>query len=419
MSSFYKFYLAKIHFGGLIMEMPMPWMPLPISTICTHREWFYINPEYQREPNIWTREDEQYLIDSILKGFDIPKIYLRKVGEKKYEIVDGQQRILTIWKFRDNKLPLNGKISGDHLDGLYYKDLPEDLVRRFDNFPLHCMILEDYDDDKVRELFSRLQRGKPLNPAEKLNAFPGSIVPLMRKIGKHKFFNKVAFSLSRYRTYHLAAIFLLLESEGFSDISPKNLYDFFKKNRNLNENSRVAIKINRVLNYLDKVFPEKTPEISKNSWLVNLYLLISDLMDKYVLKGREKEVRNFYLNFWREVEDVGRTGKGSSELIRFYDANKSGTTSKKNIETRFKIMKTKFLEMHRDLELLDPNRYFDYYEKVVIYRRDKGICQECGRKVAWEEFEADHIKAHSSGGKTTIENGQLLCRECNRKKGSR
>ena len=397
----------------------MPWMPLPVSTVCAHREWFYINPEYQREGDIWTREDEQYLVDSILKGFDVPKIYLRKIEEKKYEIVDGQQRILTIWKFRDNKLPLKGRISGNKLDGLRYKDLPEDLVRRFDTFPLHCMILEDYDDEKVRQLFSRLQRGKPLNTAEKLNAFPGSIVPLMREIGKHHFFNKVAFPISRYRTYHLAAIFLLLESEGISDISPRNLCDFFQKNRNLNESSSVARKIKRVLRYLGKVFPDKTPEISKNAWLVNLYLLVSDLMDKYVLKGWKKDIDNFYVDFWNEVENVGWTGKGPRNLVKFYDANKSGTTSKKNIETRFKLMKLKFLQKNKDLELLDPNRYFDYYEKVVIYRRDRGICQNCGKKVSWKEFEADHIKAHSKGGKTTIENGQVLCSKCNKKKGKR
>jgi len=401
------------------MALPTPWIALPISTICAQREWFSINREYQREPDIWSRDDELYLIDSILKGYDIPKLYLRKLGDKRYEIADGQQRILTIWKFRDNELTLRGRVSGDELEGLKYNDLTEDLVLQFDNFPLHCMILGDYDDEKVRELFSRLQRGKPLNPAEKLNALPGSIVPLMRKLGKHSLFNKVSFHLGRYKTYQLSAIFLLLESKGISDISPANLYAFFRKNKNMNNSSSVAVRTRKVLNYLDRIFSNKTPELSKNAWLVNVYLLVSDCLQKYVMRGMEQSVNDFCISFWKDIEKAGRTGKGASELLRFYDANKAGTTSKKNIQNRFALMKMNFINYEKGLELLDPNRSFDRYEKTVIYRRDEGMCQDCDRKISWEEYEADHVRAYSLGGKTTIENGQVLCSSCNKKKGAR
>jgi len=393
-------------------------MALPISTICAHRGWFSINREYQREPDIWSREDKLFLIDSILKGYDIPKLYLRKLGGKKYEIADGQQRVLTIWKFRDNKLTLDARVSGERLDGLKYEALPEDLVRQFDNFPLHCMVLEDYDDEKVRELFSRLQRGKPLNPAEKLNAFPGRIVPLMRKLGKHNLFKKVAFSTGRYRTYHLSAIFMLLESNGISDISPSNLYEFFQDNRHLDEGSTVAVGTRKILNFLDRVFQDYTPELSKNAWLVNVYLLTSDCLRQYVMAGREEMMRDFYAGFWKDVERAGRTGKGASELLRFYTANKAGTTSKRNIQIRFSTMKTSFLRQTKGLELLDPTRFFDRYEKTIIYRRDKGVCQNCGRKVTRKEYQADHIRAHTLGGSTTVENGQVLCSSCNKKKGA-
>jgi len=394
-------------------------MALPISTICAHREWFSINREYQREADIWSREDELYLIDSILKGYDIPKLYLRKLGGKRYEIADGQQRLLTIWKFKDNELTLRGRVSGDELEGLKYKDLPEELVRQFDNFPLHCMVLEDYDDEKVRELFSRLQRGKPLNPAEKLNALPGSIVPLMRKLGKHSFFNKVSFRLGRYRNYQLSAIFMLLESKGISDISPSNLYALFRDNKKMNNNSSVAVRTRKVLNYLNKVFSNKTPELSKNAWLVNVYLLVSECLQKYVMRGMEQRVHDFYISFWKDIETAGRSGKGASELILFYNANRSGTTSKKNIQNRFALMKMSFISHVKGLELLDPNRFFDSYEKTMIYRRDKGFCQDCGINVSWEEYEADHVRAYVLGGKTTIENGQVLCSSCNKKKGAR
>lgn len=401
------------------MSLPLPHITPNLAYICAHRDWFIVNREYQRDERIWSSEDRKHLIDTILKNLDIPKIYLRKVGEKKYEIVDGQQRMQTIWDFRDNKFPLDGRISGDKLDGLRYRDLPEDLIDQFDTFQLTCVVLEGYDDEKTRQLFSKLQRGKPLNPGEKLNAFPGSVVPVMRQLGRHSFFNKVVFSLRRYKAYLIAAKLMLLESEGICDISPRNVYEFFMKNRNMKNTSRVPTKINSVLKYLDKAFPSKTPELSGEVWMINLYLLTSDLMNRYVIKGRERDLYNFYIEFWKKIEKARRSGKGQPGELRFADANTSGTTSKQNIKTRFEIMKKEFLYTHMDLELLDPKRFFDHFEKIVIYRRDKGICQGCGKEVPWKNYEADHIRAYITGGPTAIENGQVLCSICNAKKGAK
>lgn len=397
----------------------LPSKEYTIGYLSAHRDWFVINKEYQRDTGIWSLEDKRHLIDTVLKDLDIPKIYLRRISEKKFEIVDGQQRIKTIWDFRDNKFALGGFISGGKLDGKNYKDLPADLIDQFDIFQLTCVLLIDCDDEKTRELFSKLQRGKPLNPGEKLNAFPGKIVPTMRIIGNHKFFEKVTFPLRRYKAYYIAAKLMLLEDYGIIDISPQNIYHFFNKNRDLDEHSKFVVHLKKVLNYLNDIFSDKTPELSNDSWIINLYLLISDLSKKYVMKGRENDLRDFYLGFWQDIEDARRTGTGSESLLKFADANRAGTTSKKNINTRFSIIQRRFLKKYIDLEFLDPQRLFNHFEKTVIYRRDTGICQECGKNVIWEDYDADHIKAHIKGGKTRIENGQVLCSKCNEKKSSK
>ena len=403
------------------MSLPLPHITPNLAYICAHRDWFEVNRDYQREEGVWSSEDEKHLIDTILKNLDIPKIYLRRVSEKKYEIVDGQQRMQTIWKFRANKIALDGKISGSELDGLRYRDLSEHLVEQFDTFQLTCVVLEGYDDEKTRMLFSKLQRGRPLNPGEKLNAFPGSIVPVMRTLGRHPFFDKrkVAFSLKRYKAYLIAAKLMLLESEGICDISPWYIRDFFRKNKDMKSSSRVATKVNSVLSYLDRAFPSKTSELSGEAWVINLYLLVSDLMDRYALKDREKDLYDFYIDFWKQIENARRSGRGEPDELRFADANSSGTTSKQNINTRFEIMKREFLHACMHLELLDPKRLFDHFEKTVIYRRDKGICQECGKEVPWEDYQADHIRAYITGGPTTIDNGQVLCSSCNAKKSAK
>ena len=96
------------------------------------------------------------------------------------------------------------------------------------------------------------------------------------------------------------------------------------------------------------------------------------------------------------MENVRRTGKGSPESVKFVGANTSGTTSKKNIKTRFDIMLRNFLQGDLDLQLFDPKRYFDHYEKTVIYGNNQAKhkdgparCEECGKKVSWDEYEAD------------------------------
>lgn len=131
------------------MTLPV-WNP-NISLVCAHRDWFTVNFDYQREPEAWTPADKQYLIDTVVKDLDIPKFYIRKLSDKKYEIVDGQQRLTTIWEFRDNKFALSGKISGDALDGKRYAELPADVVEKFDNF--RCILLATMEQDKIDQLF--------------------------------------------------------------------------------------------------------------------------------------------------------------------------------------------------------------------------------------------------------------------------
>jgi hypothetical protein len=165
-----------------------------IVQIWKNKDRYKFNRDYQRAPGAWTKEDELYLIDSILRNADLPKFYVRKLPGDIYEVVDGQQRLITIWKFiEDEKFTLTGEISGDNLDGISYKTLPEELRDHFEGYDLDLVILNDYSDEMVRELFSRLQRGKTLTPAEKLNAFPGKIVILMRSVAHHTFFKKLSF----------------------------------------------------------------------------------------------------------------------------------------------------------------------------------------------------------------------------------
>lgn len=403
-------------------------IPEVVSHFDLHRDSFVINKTYQRE-EAWTLRDKQCFIDSLIRNLDTPKIYVWKVSDKRFEIVDGQQRLVSILGFYDNKFALSGEFSKKNLDGKKYKDLDYKLQKEFDNRKISTCYLQDYDDKDIRALFRRLQRGRALNISERLNAFPGDITLLMRSYAKHDFFQKsCTLPGKRYRYYQVAARLMLIEKEGIKDIKPGNLEYFFDQNKPLTGRSNAGVRITKVLNYLFKYFPDKTPELHTEVWIITAYLFVSDLLKNYVLENKEKEIANFYKNYWSETARAMKSRSGASETLEFaflLSGTPSSTTGGSNVKRRLELIKTSFLKAHSDLILKDPRREFTHYEKVVIFRKNeeahggKAICEDCGKKVSWKEYEGDHIYPYSRGGRTTIENGQVLCRRCNRRKRDR
>ena len=84
-------------------------------------------------------------------------------------------------------------------------------------------------------------------------------------------------------------------------------------------------------------------------------------------------------------------------------------------------------EQKTDLIVKDEKRAFSELERIFIYRNGKGFCQPCLRegkpeneaKVSWAEYQADHVLPHSKGGKTVVENGEMLCAYHNLSKGAK
>lgn len=383
-----------------------------ISFIVHHKNEFEVDLNYQRE-KVWTTDMKQYLIDTILKGLDISRIYVRVEGSKYY-IIDGQQRLNAIWEFADNVFPLSSKYSGN-LGGKYYKDLPVEVRESFDEYNVTIVYLTGFNDEEIRDIYRRINTGVPLNTAERLNAYPGKIVDTMRKIAKHPFFEKVCelHRRKRYRAYHVAAQLMLLEKRGITDISPKNLYKFFDDEKDLDENSATCKKIIKTLNYLTRAFDTLTMELRKPSWIITTYLLTSHLLDGYVMDGKENKLKNFVIDFYRRVANSSKTG--DEELIEFNLAISRGTTSEKNIRYRHKVIFRHFLLYAPDLIPRDPKRDFTEEERIVVFRRAGGRCQKCGKKLDMKNFHVHHKIPHSKGGKTVLNNAILLCESCHKK----
>lgn len=381
-----------------------------ISYIIRHRDKFDVDRTYQREV-VWPLKLKQYLIDTILRNLDIGRIWVRDEGGK-YWIVDGQQRLNAIWDFEQDKFPLNPEFSGG-LGGKTYSELPPDIRDIFDEYNVTMVYLLGMTDDEIRDIFRRINSGVPLNTAERLNAMPGDIVPTMRKLSQHAFFQEVCNlkELKRYRAYHIVAQMMLLQKEGITDISPKYLFNFFDKERNLNEKSKPIKEMTYVLNYLEKCFDKPTYELSKPGWIITIYLLASYLLNNYVMKGNESKLKDFFLKFYGDVQ-ASTSAAGDRELIEFKFAISRGTTSSDNIKKRHEIMFKKFWEYVGSLTPLDPQRDFTWEERIAVFRKYGGKCMVCNTDLLGKNWHVHHKIPWSEGGPTTIENAELLCDKC-------
>lgn len=401
----------------------------PLISISRRENDINTNPEYQRL-SVWSIKKDQLLIDTILRGYDIPKIYFTKSSDAnyEYEVIDGQQRLRAIWGFYNNDYPLGNESKNlpiGNLSGIKHKDLPNDAKDKLDAYILSVVIIENADDVEIRDLFSRLQKGMPLNAPENRNAIMGNMRDFIAGLTTHKIFQVIPVENKRYKYADWLAHVVCLElAGGATDIKAKNLQEMYQKDFDIN--SQQAKTIKNILNYIYDSFEEFTPELNIQWGFIDFYLLISLLTREYVLKNQNQGFAAFYIGFEqdrRAVEDpadllIEQDDVWAKDLYDYIEAFKAGGV-RKNIETRNQVYTHKLFREIINLETKDSKRLFDKNQKVVMWRRDNGQCQQCGCNVKINDMHADHIKPHSKGGKTTIENGQVLCVNCNLKKGNK
>ncbi len=387
-----------------------------INEFILNQDKYKADPTYQRPADVWSHKDKQCFIDTIMREEPVPLFFLNYITkEDKYYIVDGQQRMNCIKDFYNNKFALSREFSDDSLDGKKFEDLSIKQRNIFQNYNLNVKIMKDYDDERVRMIFSRLQRGKPLGIGEKLNAKPGKIVDTMRKLATHDFISKsIGINKQRYHTYEDVARMIFYEKYGTKDSSTNALNEMFDKYKDdITCDSKTYKKIENVLNYLLKCFPAEPGNyqfLSKHAWVVTVYCVISDLRDTYALNGREKEIANFLEKFhshvysedWR-ISDI--------KLQRFYDSSRGGWAERLN-EIRKSTMK-EYMISELQLKKLDENRQITDEEKIAAYTSAKYCCEKCGKRFKdYKEAEYHHIELYSNGGSSSLENIMVLCTKC-------
>ncbi len=406
----------------------------PIYSAANRKQKIDPRPQYQRGL-VWGPHQKQLLIDSILRGYDIPKFYLRTTAldsNFEHEVVDGQQRLRAIWDFKENVFPL-GERSNDlpgspPLEGKYFKELSSDLQDDFLGFTLAVTEIRDAEEVEIRELFLRLQEGKSLNPAEKRNAMLGNMRDFIKALADdHGVFKRTKLKSDRFGWDDLAAHVTCIEiAGGPTDIKAENLKSMYESQKSFDPEGTIAKKIKRVLNMMEKIFKVDTPELDIKWGFVDTYQAISFLESAYDLKDRLDELRGVYIAFEQERRQVsdpadlitGTPTWNDRDLYDYIGAFQKDGALRANLEKRRTVYLNRIHDGLPNLNPKDPNRNFSIDQRLIIWRRDGEQCKLCGTVVVLNEMHADHIQPHSAGGATTVENGQCLCVTCNLSKGA-
>lgn len=155
------------------------------------RQEIRINREYQRSDKVWPDAARSYLIESIILGFPIPKLYhhlITNIATRRSirEIVDGQQRSKAIYDFYMGKFRLSGPNISDQLRGRFYEELEEDDQSSFLTYLLSIDLFTGASPQEVRQVFRRMNSYTvPLNPEELRHAvYQGKFKWFIAKLGE-------------------------------------------------------------------------------------------------------------------------------------------------------------------------------------------------------------------------------------------
>ncbi|MGO7896694.1 HNH endonuclease family protein [Rhizobium ruizarguesonis] len=403
-----------------------------LPTVCNISSKIDPTPDFQRPP-AWSKRQKQLLMDTILRNYDIPKLYWRKVSRPdgvQYEVIDGQQRLRTIWEYRSGGFALANDadpVDGHKIAGLTFDELPPEVMMTFDTYQLDVVIISDAvvtdDEDEIRDMFLRLQNGSALKAQEKRNAMLGNMRDFVKEIAAHPFWLNCRFSNKRFTYDQVSAQAILIElSGGPTNVKDADLTRMYKSQKNFSPHSSDAKKIRRVFDFLYRAFPEKTPELERHS-VVTLYCLASLLIDGYAWQGLERIVSQWFLAFERNRAENETKSEDERDfgLVEYRRLISQSTDSDESIRARLDTFERNFFEAHPRIEPKDEIRAFSHEQRLAIFRRDGAICQLkllCdGAKVGWGHWHADHIVPHALGGRSTVANGQVACPACNLLKG--
>lgn len=336
-----------------------------------------IRPPYQREFR-YDIKQQQAVVDTIMKGFPLNIMYW-SVGENgSFEMIDGQQRTLSICEFFTHGFNIEDSDRGT----LYFSTLTDDEIKRFLNYELTVYFCEGTDKEKLDWFRVINIAGEKLLDQELLNAVYSG--PFVSDARRH-------FSKNGCPAYKMGADYL---------------------NGNAIEQAYLATILRWTARHdgvakVDVYMAQHQYDPNANklwAYFVAIITWAQSTFPKYRREMKGLDWGAMYDEFHENTYDTTELEK------QVHDLMEDDEIMKKPGIYRYVLS--------GDLQALSF-RTFDKKQKREAYERQGGICAHCGKHFELEEMEADHITPWKEGGTTIADNCQMLCRNCNRIKGAK
>ncbi len=322
-----------------------------------------IRPPFQRE-FVYGDKERKAVIDTLQKDFPLNVMYWAVREDGNFEVIDGQQRTISICQFVNSDFSVNG---------LAFHNLPNDKQKQILDYKLMVYFCSGEDSEKL-EWFETINiAGKELTNQELRNAvYSGSWVSDAKRYFSKNSRPKIGddyLSGSANRQEYLET--------AINWISEENIKEYMSKNQHEPNANELWLYFQSVINWVKATFPKYRKEMKGIQWGF------------------------LYNKFKNQNFDSKKLEEEITKLMQDEDI-----TNKKGIYEYVLTGKEKHLNI----------RAFTDNQKREAFERQKGICVKCSVEFELNEMEADHITPWHEGGKTSAENCQMLCKEDNRRK---
>ena len=330
-----------------------------------------IRPKYQRE-FVYKDNQRDEVIRTIMKGLPLNVMYWCKTGDDTYEVLDGQQRTIAFCEYVDGNFSVDDK---------FFFNLPSDQKRAILDYELFIYVCDGTDSEKL-DWFKIINiAGEQLTNQELRNAvYAGSWTADAKR-----YFSKTGCAAnvlagdylkgsSIRQEYLETAIFWKASAEG------KSIENYMAEHQD--DPTAVALwnYFRAVIGWVEATFPKKRKEMKGLPW--GLYYNEHGQRTDLDPNALEQQIQKLMGD-----EDV-------TKKSGIYEYLLTGEEKKLSI------------------------RAFDERDKQYAYEQQNHKCAICGEEFEYSEMHGDHITPWSRGGKTIRENCQMLCRDCNLKKGA-
>lgn len=327
-----------------------------------------IRPPYQRE-FIYKDAQRDAVITTINNKFPLNVMYWAVREDGTFEVLDGQQRTISICQY----------VNGDYsYDFKYFHNLTEDEKNVILDYELMVYICEGTDKEKL-DWFKVINiAGEELSNQELRNAvYHGSWVADAKR-----YFSKngcPGYKISQNYQNKSVERQELLEL-AIKWISKNDIVGYMAKHQHDPNAQALWMHFNSVITWAQTTFPKKRKELKSVDW------------------------GTLYSKYGTETIDIDELNKRVDKLMQDSDVEKKSGIYAYVLDGD---------ENHLGIRAFDDNT------KCTVYEKQQGICKLCGKHFEIEQMEADHITPWKEGGRTIEENCQMLCRECNRRKGAK